>query len=1203
MFKLLLIGALCMPFFESFGMLTVIQKKDSIKIENCFIQVKINRQGGKIASLYDKQNKQEYAFSPEAKTSSGLCKDRIWEKKTWQELLKADFKLEIIRNTRKEIKVRAQHIAVSGPGKGMTFVRTYSLKNNECRLKVNYRIFSNKHWASFSPWLHNLIRLPAKIKDKNSMAVFCQTKRGLFSDTPARPKFKSALLFDAAEPWIGAVSESGKAGLCIITDTKQLNHFYCWYGSEYFFTMETVFRKHKFTPGGSWSTDLWFIMTNGITNYHLAAPQYVAGLSPAGLQIFPTVSMTNAIAKLSIDKTRDKTIKLKELIPGKVFTLPLNVKPGMHNIDFEITNDGKKSKHTVRANAKHYTSEVKPATSLNSSSAKLDNAVALYLKDTVYLSADMPVAIHFGMAENFKKKKKKVELVLEIPASIKIINPSIKAVMGKISHNGKSYTKYRFAGRSRSYYNWCNMFMLTTMKPGNKDKMYYYATWKNGTQKPQLLTIESVKIKACKKIPKRLLAGIGFYGLKVQKRWPDIHKNMKKIGLNTVSLSAADYKNPSKMRKAILEAKNAGMYTSANYSPTCRVPGLGNHKETWVEAIDGTKVKFICPSYRGPVLDEEIKRATSYGEAGASIIFWDAESWRGREFCFCPRCLKRFEAYLKKYYPEMKFISPKTFEKDFRKYSKYHAIWLKFRLSLGTELFLKYKNEYLRRLKASKITGTGAEKFIIGSYDLIPDRIYHQFMRFNEMHSAKAINICMPSLYVAGDALKVANTVKDIRKTIGSSRIIPWITGGADASFECDAINQKYILLELFFNGSMGFTTWPFLGWDALDTKYLSQVMNMITPLENIIVDGLVMKNLTASDKYVRTAGLIRGNEAAILVSDYYHDTLPAVSLKLSVPEAASLFDVATGEKLTTLKAGVNLVKLPAYPENARLLYVGKSAPETSYKCPPEKRQVSAAEKVENPTITGDAVKVVRGKTYTNLSNRFYKVGFINKTGTIAIMQWKSGKKIKSGWFGNAAGFLSNKQLGSITMSNSKVSKFEIKDVASGTKQLTIVTDFGSKKLKQVKQPTQAVYKYTFYAGSPVIKLEINFSQPEGQGWSFGRFNQFNFKDNKWTHVIIGDPGQDKALTLAKKTQKPTSDKKGYCWAGVRDAKNALAIISMRMQPRPFVYVYGPTRMYINGRYGGIKSPKMNMTQYIYVGPGGNDNIRKWAKYLKSNEL
>ncbi|MCX5642506.1 MAG: hypothetical protein NTY10_04670 [Candidatus Omnitrophica bacterium] len=908
------------------------QNKDSVKIENRFIKAVISARGGKISVLYDKQARQEYALGPSVDAGSGLFKDRIWEKADWNELFGADFKLEILSNTPKEATVRAQYRALSGPGKGMDFVHTYTLKADECRLKVNYRIFANELWGEFSPWLHNVVNFPGDFKNKNTVAIFSQTGRGLFSDTPSHPKFESALLFDCIEPWIGAVSEIDQKGLCMVVDAKRLNHFYCWYGAEYFFTMEPIFKKEKFAPGSSWSTDIWFIPTQGLGSYHLATAEYVGGLTPEGLKIFPAVSLPEASATIVLDKGKPETLKPEKVEAGKAVVFPFKVRAGTHDLKFQLAANGKDYDHAVRANSERCDSEVIPATQMGSSSAAVDNAAALYSKNTIYLSPDMPVSIHFGMADNFKEKGKKVELVLEIPENSNVINPSGNPVTEKFLRSGKPYTKYRFSGQAQSYYNWCSMFMSTTLKPGAKDNMYYYVVWEGGAQKPQLLTIESVKIEACKKTPKRLLAGLGFYGTGEQKRWPDIYKNLQRVGLNTVSLSDYDCTKIPDMKEAVLKAKNAGMYTTANYSPTCAIPGLKNNSDAWAEAADGTRTgEFICPAYRGPVLDEEISRATSYAEAGASIIFWDAESWRGREFCFCPRCIGKFEVYFKKHYPRKRYLSPKIFELDPQQYPEYHAAWLEFRISIGTELFRKYKDEYLRRLKLSGVGGTGPAQLIIGSYDVMPGRIYHQFQRFEELYAAGAVNICMPSLYVAGDALKVGNTVKDVRKAIGKARIILWITGGSDDSFECDGIDQKYILLELFLNGATGFTTWPYLGWDALDVKYLSQVMNMVTPLEDIIMDGKVMENLTASNQYVRTAGLVKGKEAAILISDYYHDALPAVTLKLNSPAPSGLFDVATGKKLAVLKAGANSIELPAYPEKARLLYIGKKAPVTSY--------------------------------------------------------------------------------------------------------------------------------------------------------------------------------------------------------------------------------------------------------------------------------
>ena len=137
--------------------------------------------------------------------------------------------------------------------------------------------------------------------------------------------------------------------------------------------------------------------------------------------------------------------------------------------------------------------------------------------------------------------------------------------------------------------------------------------------------------------------------------------------------------------------------------------------------------------------------------------------------------------------------------------------------------------------------------------------------------------------------------------------------------------------MEIFFNGCMGFTTWPWMGWDALDLKYLTEVMNMAIPLENIIVDGKVDYEVVTDNKHVRAAALRLNDEMTVLLSDYYHKNLQGCTLTLSVPRACGLFDVASRKKVADLKAGVNKVKIPAYKDNARLFYAGEKAPETDF--------------------------------------------------------------------------------------------------------------------------------------------------------------------------------------------------------------------------------------------------------------------------------
>ena len=1184
--------------------LKVTTGKDKIIFENSFIQAEVSALGGKLAKLLDKQTKREYAMTAAGKSGAGMAKTRIWEKPGWIEHYKIKYKLEVIRKTPTEIAVKASALASGGLAKGMEFSRTYVLRKGEARLKVDFRINANEHWATFSPWLHNIVTLPSQLADKRNTVVYCQTEQGVYTDAPTNPKHVQVVIGNYTAPWVAAVSEKSKTGLAIVSSSRKLSHFYCWYGSEYYFTMETVFEKNKFAPGSSWNATTWYIPFKGLQNCVAATPRYVAGVDAKGIKFFEAVPVNKAKISIKIGKQKPRNYQLAKLTAGSNFTLPAKTGKKLEPISITVNGDGTETETAGRGKIGRSQCEAKPQTKLDDAGKGARNtAFASYSKETLFLSSDLAVAVHFALTDKFDKKRTKVKVILELPKGIRVNGRSKQTPMSKkdIVIDGVKYTQYAFSASSRSYYAWTYMFMQTDWPAGKTGMAYLYATWKGGRQKAEKIKIKTIEVKACKKIPKKLLAGLGFYGIDTIKIWPDIYNGLKRVGLNCTSLNGWDCKNVPLMKKYVKKAKAEGMFVKGNYSPFCRVKLLKTDKNAWVQAIDGEKKEFLCPSYRGKILDREISDATSYGEAGAGIVYWDAEAWRGREFCFCERCMKNFSAYMKKNHRKVKFISPKVFEKDFRKYPTYHDIWLNFRVELGTKLFVMLKDAYLKRLKASGVKWPKPQP-IVGSYDVTPGKLYHQFIRFDEQYKAGAINVCMPSLYVSGDAAKVGRVVRETRAIVGSNRLIPWYTGGSNSSGECDGIDQKYILLENFLNGAMGFTTWPWMGWDADDLRYLSQVMNMVIPLEDIIVDGKVMKGLKTSNKHVKFVGMQLKNEAAMLISDYYHDSLPAVTLTLKVPAACNLYDVGTSVKLASLKAGTNKVKIAAYPEKARLLSFGKKAPAISYKCPPIKTVKKAAPKLADPTVPGDKLILKRKGSRIWVENRFYKLGFVTSNGTMCNAFWKNGKKlIKTGWLGGES--IHDTRAGGFRMSGKgSVATITTKNLANGIKQMIVTTDYGTPKDKLVK-PVKSRFTYTFYPGKPIFKLEIVATQPKGQTWSQCRFNQYNFKNNKWKNVILGEKMVTKPLALAKGGNKTSSRREGYNWWGVSDDKDALAIISVGAQPRGFVYVYSPTYMYVVGRYGPWKAPKMEMTQYVYFGPADQLAIRKWAKFLRKADL
>jgi hypothetical protein len=915
---------------------TVERQEGTIVLENRFLRATVGETGGKLVSLYDKTADRDWAFSPVV-PGGGLAGDRILEHPDWQDLMSARYELEVVSATPAQAVVRARGRAVTGPGKGMDFEHIYTLRAGECRLKLRWQIFANENWAEFSPWSKLLLILPAAQADKAGTAVFCQTERGLYCELPLRPSHDQAMIFGLKEPWIGAASAVSGSGLCIVAEERWLSHVYCWYGNERLFTIEPIFKPHAFAPGGSWGADLWFIPTRGVGRFHLATPDYVAGLGPEGLTLFAASALPGLAVGAAPGQAAPAPGKPADLAAGETRIFPCAAPKGIGDLRVAVAVGGRETRHAVRASPGAALSEFDASINeLKTDVAPPDGALATYLKDTLYLSPDLAVGVHFGMAANFKEPGRKTELVLEVPPCVKVSGAATEPVAGEVERDGIRYRTLRFpVNPPRTYYNVCDLFMTTDLPPGGKAEMTYRMTWDGGEQPARRLPIESVRVEACNKIPRRLVAGLGFYGLDVLARWPGLHAALRRAGLNTISLNDGDCSRIPEMRAAILKARELGLYTTANYSPTCHPLPPDAPAGTKVHAMDGSTAEFLCPSYRGPVFDAELDRATSFAAAGAAIVYWDAESWRGREFCFCPRCLERFEAFRAAQRPDLAVLDPRVFEEDPGKHPEHHALWESFRISLGTAMFKRYRDEYARRLEESGVTGTGPWKMMIGSYDVTPGRIYHQFQRFDELYAAGALNVCMPSLYYGGDARRVGDGVRAVRQVLGNSRIIPWLSGGDDTLRDCTGLEQKYVLLELFLNGSMGFTTWPYNGWDALDLKYVSQVMNLIVPIEDLLVDGEVMTGLGTSDKEVRAVGLVRGGEAAILVSGYYHAGLPALTLKLTSPGAAKLFDLATGEELAKVTAGDNAIALPTYKEQARLLYLGERAPAISYPCPP----------------------------------------------------------------------------------------------------------------------------------------------------------------------------------------------------------------------------------------------------------------------------
>ena len=911
-----------------------IHKNDTnIILENQFLKVEISALGGRVTSLYDKKAGVDYAKSTKLGKSSGFCKDRQWEYNTVNEIRFGIHVLSVVKKSNDLVTVKTSFTGKRKTTvKGFEFVKKYTLKRDECRLLVEYRIKSHSVEGEFSPWLHNMFVLPANFAAKKEAYIFAQLERGLYCQQVIKPKRVNNLLVDLKEPWIGVVSSVSQEGIVEVAKHGAISHFYCWLGNDRCFSMEAVFNKTKIGLDGSWMSHLAFMPVKGIKGCHFATEEYAGCFSSdnniKSLNIFTSVGMGETTISVYLKTKKLGSWKFNSKA-GEAYSFPLKINDAITEYKVIVSVKGEKSEHDIFASPVIKQTAVKVAHSIYGSSQKTDSASVKNCKKAFFISPDMPTVIAFSMRSEFKKRYKDVELVLEVPIGVDIIDgndggPVNKPTIEKILIDGRKYTRFAFKGKARTYWAWFKVLTSTKWKPGKKGVAYYYVRWKGGAQKKVRVPIKSVHIPSAP-LPKRLITSQNWYGTGLIYKWPNFIDCLKRLGLNTVVLSEMRKERGLKLfKRATADAKKAGMFVACNHSVFHRFIKEAIADGGQIEIIDGVKNHEACPSYRGKAFQEEIDNFAVYGKYGVSMLYDDTELWTKSDYCYCTRCLDRFKKYLAKRNSGIKYLSPKIFELNPDKYPKLHKTWREFKISLGTEMFKACADAFRKNVKQSG--KMSSPSIMLGIYNVQPGSVYHQFLSFEDLYEKGVVDICQPSLYVGGDALAVAESVKNARSCMGNSRIIPWLSAGYNTpSTACDPVDVKYMVLENFLNGAMGFTTFTWYGFSGMDMRYLSEAMNMVVPVEDIIVDGKIIRDLNSSNPQVKLCGLRRGDEQLILVSEYSMTVPTSTTFTVNVDKPCDVVDMETKKIIKTIKsAGAHKISVTLRKSRAALIHIGQ---------------------------------------------------------------------------------------------------------------------------------------------------------------------------------------------------------------------------------------------------------------------------------------
>jgi hypothetical protein len=1206
---------MCFSMFglQLFGSVAMKQGKETgiVSLENKFIKIVISCTGGNVIIFKDKINSVNHAVS--SGEDAGLGKLRIFENLNISEFLRSKYKMKIIKNNEDEIILECSYTAQrkNNPWRGFEIIKKYSLKSNENRLLTEWTINAHNKRGTLSPYMHNYLRLREK------SYAFAQSQKGLYCENVISKTggCDQRIILNLKEPWGAIIAPKTKNGVIGYDNSDHTKYIYFWM-NEAMPTIEPLFNKMKFAPDSSWKTKYTLAPLRGLKSCHFASADYAAGFTMQNgksiLNFFPLVDMGNVTLKISKENKVINTFSFNAKT-GTALTFPVSMGTKLQKLKIEVSTAKGFKKHDIWASPLLVGQE-KGSNKMTTKADKKQYAKLFIPREKFFVSPDaVTVSPFFNIVNKLSKKNKRtVKLIIDVPEKVKLLNPIAlygvlhdKITESDISIKGNAYKRYVIS--KLTFRN--IIFVKTTLPPGSKATVFCQIKWNGGEDEVKEIPLESVHIPKAP-FPKQLITNIpGFGVIQVYlDAWPDFYKVMRRVGNNTISSSGSwVWKKDEKLKRFYDKARKEGFKTFANFSPFHKAV----RGQLYSEDIDkfcavslmGKKSKWPCPSYRGKAFQDYVKMIGRLGGLGASMLCLDTEMWSGADYCFCKRCMKRFKEYMGAKHPDLRYIDPHVIRKFPENHPQYIKIWDDFKAGLGCELYRAIAAEFKRTIKQANTPGHYA--FLTYSAFSPPTEIYSGFLRGADLlKKEKILTGITPSIYCRGDANKVAEGVRKARAYLGNSEIYTWLSaGGCIPDDEYSAKEFRYCLLENFMNGARGYLILPWYGLDADDLREHAITMCMLVPVEDIIVEGKVMKSIKPSNDNVKICGMEKNEEKLVLLSEYYDKKNTPVSFKLNVTGKCRVVNMLTGKVIANLVKGINTIKT-VIPANNRavLLYIGKRKFDFSKRNDPifsnelhiEKGANAGSKENKVSAIHAPCGSLVAEKQGGSIvvKNPFYTITF-GKFATIEFA--KTGKKTKF-YYTNLlrAGNMR------IYLTIDKNTKREIK-YTPGSKEAFLVF---SNKTKNEGNDVESKIKLTFFNDSPIIKYEAFIRQKSPLKNYFVSLNKFWFREkaiNEMSYYSEGPLRRQGKITDQRGMFAAGDWKNKYRYFCLNDLTNAFGIIS-RTNLISYVYV---SKNQKSGNLSGcdIKSwdtKTLNVSEYIYVGPLGQNAecIAKWAKKL-----
>ena len=436
--------------------------------------------------------------------------------------------------------------------------------------------------------------------------------------------------------------------------------------------------------------------------------------------------------------------------------------------------------------------------------------------------------------------KKKAQLVMELPAGIILEFPK-PAKQEDITVNGMNYTRLTLPLTSVTNMAQTSMFFFKTVQPppAGADAVFYALCDGEPTLK-QSVPVELITIPEVKPF-KRLHVSLAWMTEKAAQDWPGFLDCWSKLGFNAVSTFPRNWnaKDAAANRKFLDDARAKGFAIVMNESPFHIMAKGHQPGDELFSQIPEKKNSDLCPSYRGKFYDGEMARvAENVKKSSPDYVLWDIECWYNGAVnaAKCTTCREACKASGK---PMDVFLKEK-----------------------GTEAL---KDLYQAVEKGS----AGAKMPLVASYNhhaAVP--VHLLVVDFNQIYP-QYVKQAQPSLYVAGRAQNVHDSIRKNYQLMKKNAIVPWLSAGTYG--ELEPYKMEPMILEALLNGACGITYFRYDDFDTpMDFYYHAKALAEIAPYEDLIMDGEVLEP-TGSNKEFTYSGVKKGNEMLLLIGNYTH--------------------------------------------------------------------------------------------------------------------------------------------------------------------------------------------------------------------------------------------------------------------------------------------------------------------------------------------